>query len=83
MDARTDRLTAVYVDLAANIADVFGMYPAACYLHERNVSLSVVCRVILEQRPRRGYGAGGTATRGQRIAKVWGVRYNPPAVNGQ
>jgi len=54
MDRRTDRLTALHVDLAANIAAVFGMYPAVCHLHEKHVPLSVVSRVILELGPRRG-----------------------------
>jgi hypothetical protein len=81
MDARTDRLTAVYVDLAANIADVFGMYPAVCYLHERNVSLGIVRRVILELGPRRGDGNGARSTRGQRLTRVWSGRDNPPSVD--
>lgn len=83
MDARIDRLTAVYVDLAANIADVFGMYPAVCYLHERNVSLSIVRRVVLELGPRRGDGTGARFTRGQRLTKIWARRDNPPAIDGK
>lgn len=83
MDARTDRLTAVYVDLAANIADVFGMYPAVCYLHERNVSLCIVRRVILELGPRRGDASGMRSTRGQRLARIWAGRNDPPAVDGK
>lgn len=57
MDKRTDGLTAVQVDLASNIAAVFGIYPAICYLHERQVRLDVVRRVILELSPRRGDGS--------------------------
>jgi len=57
MNKRTDRLTAVHVDLAANIAAGFGMYPAVCYLHERQVPLDVVRRIILELGPRRGDGS--------------------------
>ena len=53
MDRRIDRLTAVHVDLAANVAAVFGMYPAVSYLHEKQVPLEVVRRVILELGPRR------------------------------
>ena len=56
MDKRVDRLTAVHVDLAVNIAAVFGMYPAACYLHDQQVPLSVACRVLFELGPRRGDG---------------------------
>lgn len=81
MDARTDRLTAVYVDLAANIADVFGMYPAVCYLHERNVSLSIVRRVVLELGPRRGDGSGAPSTRSQRLTRIWAERDDPPAAD--
>lgn len=83
MDARTDRLTAVYVDLAANIADVFGTYPGVCYLHERGVDLAVVRRVILELGPRRGDGRGMQSTRGQRLTKIWAGRDDPPAVDGK
>lgn len=81
MDAGTDRLTAVYIDLAANIADVFGMYPAVCYLHERNVSLCIVLRVILELGPRRDNGSGARSTRGQLLNRIWVGRDNPPAVD--
>lgn len=83
MDARTDRLTAVYVDLAANIADVFGMYPGVSYLHERGVDLDVVRRVILELGPRRGDGRGARSTRGQRLTKIWAGRDKPPAIDGK
>lgn len=78
MDARIDRLAAVYVDLAANIADVFGMYPGVCYLHERNVDLSIVRRVILELGPRRGDGSSARSTRGQRLARIWAS--GPPSI---
>jgi hypothetical protein len=81
MDLRTDRLTAVYVDLAANIADVFGMYAGVCYLHERNVCLDVVRRVILEIGPRRGDGSGARSTRGERLARLWVSQDDPPAVD--
>lgn len=83
MDARTDRLTAVYVDLAANIADVFGMYLGVCYLHERGVDLGVIRRVILELGPRRGDGSGKRSTRGQRLARIWVGRDDTPAVDGK
>ena len=83
MDARTDRLTAVYVDLAANIADVFGMFPAVTYLHDRTVDLNVVRRVILELGPRRGDGHGARTTRGQRLARVWIGRDDPPTIDGE
>lgn len=83
MDARTDRLTAVYVDLAANIADVFGMFLGVTYLHERAVDLNVVRRVILELGPRRGDGHGARTTRGERLARIWTGRDDPPAVDGK
>lgn len=57
MDRRADRLTAVHVDLAVNVAGIFGMYSAICYLHEKLVPIGVVYRVILELGPRRGNAA--------------------------
>jgi len=81
MDARTDRLTAVYVDLAANIADVFGMFAGVSYLHERCVDLSIVGRVILEIGPRRGDGVGARSTRGQRLSKLWDGGNDPPTLD--
>lgn len=54
MNTRADRLTAVHVDLAINIAAVYGMYAGVCYLREHCVDLDVVRRVILELGPRRG-----------------------------
>jgi len=82
MDARTDRLTAVYVDLAANIADVFGMCAGSRYLNDRGVDLEVVRRVILELGPRRGDGTGVRSTRSERLARVWAVQNDPPALDG-
>jgi len=57
MENRIDRLTAVYVDLAYNVAAIYGMYAGVCFLHAHFVHLSVVRRVILELGPRRGDGA--------------------------
>jgi len=83
MDARTDRLTAVYVDLAANIADVYGMFPGVTYLHDRAVDLDVVRRVILELGPRRGDGHGAQTTRGQRLTRIWASQDDSPTINGK
>ena len=57
MEKRTDRLAAVHVDLAANIAAVCGMYAGVRYLHAHRIPLGVIRRVILELGPRRGDGA--------------------------
>lgn len=53
MEQRTDRLTAVYVDLAVNIAGVFGL-DAGMRVLQHNTPLTVVHRVLIEGRPRRG-----------------------------
>jgi len=54
MDKRTDRLTAVQVDLAVNIAAVFGMGAGVLSLHTCLVPLSVIQRVLIQGGPRRG-----------------------------
>lgn len=54
MDQRTDRLTAVQVDLAINIAAVYGMAAGVVTLHESGVSLQVIQRVLIQNGPRRG-----------------------------
>ncbi|QYG01897.1 hypothetical protein [Massilia sp. NP310] len=54
MDQRTDRLMAVYVDLAVNIAGVYGMATAVRSLHECGASPAVVQRVVIDGGPRRG-----------------------------
>lgn len=61
MDQRTDRLTAVYVDLAVNIAGVYGMATAVRSLHECGVSPAVVQRVLIDGGPRRGSLSSETA----------------------
>jgi hypothetical protein len=53
MEQRTDRLTATYVDLAVNIAEVFGL-EAGMRVLQHNTPLLVVQRVLIEGRPRRG-----------------------------
>jgi hypothetical protein len=53
MEKRTDRLTAIYVDLAVNVAAVFGM-EAGMRVLQNNTPLLVVHRVVFEGGPRRG-----------------------------
>lgn len=54
MDRRTDRLAAVQVDLAVNIALVFGAAAGAMSLLGQGVPVSVLQRVLIEGGPRRG-----------------------------
>jgi len=54
MDQRTDRLMAVYVDLAVNIVGVYGMATAVRSLHECGVAPAVIQRVLIDGGPRRG-----------------------------
>lgn len=54
MDQRTDRLTAVQVDLAVNIAAVYGMAAGVLSLHQTGAPLSVIQRVLIKGGPRRG-----------------------------
>lgn len=58
MDQRTDRLTAVQVDLAVNIAAAFGMAAGVLSLHQTGAPLSVVQRVVIQGGPRRGAMTG-------------------------
>lgn len=53
---RTDRLTAVQVDLAVNVAAVFGMGAGVRVLHAEGIPPAVVQRVIIDGGPRRGDG---------------------------
>jgi hypothetical protein len=53
MEKRTDRLTAIYVDLAVNIAGVFGL-EAGMRVLQNNTPLLVVHRVLVVSGPRRG-----------------------------
>lgn len=53
MEKRTDRLTATYVDLAVNVAAVFGL-EAGMRVLQNNTSLLVVHRVLVVNGPRRG-----------------------------
>lgn len=55
MDKRTDRLTAVQVDLAANIAAVYGMAAGVVSLHECGAPPPVIQRVLIQGGPRRGF----------------------------
>lgn len=54
MDQRTDRLTALQVDLAVNIAAVYGMAAGVVSLHQCDAPLSVIQRVLIKGGPRRG-----------------------------
>jgi len=54
MDQRIDRLTAMQVDLAVNIAAAFGMAAGVLSLHECDAPPSVIQRVLIQGRPRRG-----------------------------
>jgi len=53
MEKRIDRLTAVYVDLAINVATSFGL-EAGMRVLQHNTPLLVVQRVLIEGRARRG-----------------------------
>lgn len=54
MEKRTDRLMAVQVDLAVNIAAVYGMAAGVVSLHECGVPLPVIQRLLIQGGPRRG-----------------------------
>lgn len=54
MDKRTDRLMAVHVDLAVNIAAVFGMAAGVRSLHDCSAPAAVIQRVLIECSARRG-----------------------------
>jgi len=58
MDRRKNRLAAVQVDLAVNVAAVFGMGAGVRVLHAEGIAPAVVQRVIIEGGPRRGDGPG-------------------------
>jgi hypothetical protein len=53
MEKRIDRLTAVYVDLAVNVAAAFGL-EAGMRVLQHNTPLLVVQRVLIEGGARRG-----------------------------
>ncbi len=59
MDRRTDRLVAVQVDLAVNVAAVFGLGAGVRVLHAEGISPAVVQRVIIDGGPRRGASEPG------------------------
>jgi len=54
MEKRTNRLAAVQVDLAVNVAAVFGMGAGVRVLHAEGISPTIVQRVIIDGGPRRG-----------------------------
>jgi hypothetical protein len=53
MEKRTDRLTATYVDLAVNVARVFGL-EAGMRVLQNKAPLPVIQRVLIDVGPRRG-----------------------------
>ena len=53
MEQRTDRLTAAYVDLAVNVARVFGV-EAGMRVLQNKAPLPVMQRVLIDVGPRRG-----------------------------
>ena len=54
MDKRIERLAAVHVDLAVNIAGVFGTAAGVMSLLGQGIHPSVLQRVFIEGGPRRG-----------------------------
>lgn len=54
MEQRTDRLTAAYVDLAINVVTAFELDAGVRVLHQQGAPPTVVQRVLIEGRPRRG-----------------------------
>jgi len=54
MEKRTDRLTAVYVDLAVNISAAYGMTIGVRSLHDCRVAPAVIQRVLIDGGPLRG-----------------------------
>ena len=54
MEQRTDRLTALYVDLAVNVATAFGLDAGVRVLHQQKTAIAVVQRVLIDGGPRRG-----------------------------
>jgi hypothetical protein len=54
MEKRTDRLTAVYVDLAVNVSITFGLDAGVRVLQMQHAPQSVIQRVLIDSGPRRG-----------------------------
>jgi hypothetical protein len=54
MEKRTDRLTAVYVDLAINVVGSHGLAAGVRALLECGTSSAVIERVLFNNGPRRG-----------------------------
>lgn len=54
MEQRTDRLTAVYVDLAVSIADNHGLAAGVRALLQCGTAPAVIQRVLIDGEPRRG-----------------------------
>jgi len=73
MDKRTDRLTALQVDLAVNIAGVYGMAAGVLSLHQCGTPLQVIQRVLIQGGPRRGSNSATpepSSHAGQRIPRT-------------
>jgi len=54
MNKRIDRLTALHVDLAISIAQVFGLAAGLDALNEYGIDAAVGQRILIENRPYRG-----------------------------
>lgn len=54
MESRTDRLSAVYVDLAVNIVSTYDLATGVRALCECKVPAAVIQRVLMDGGPRRG-----------------------------
>jgi hypothetical protein len=54
MEKRTDRLTAVYVDMAINVVGSHGLAAGVRALLECGTSSAVIERVLVNDGPRRG-----------------------------
>jgi hypothetical protein len=54
MKQRTDRITAVYVDLAVNVAITFGLDAGVRVLQMQHAPQLVIQRVLINSGPRRG-----------------------------
>lgn len=53
MEKRTDRHTAVHVDLAINVSAVFGLAAGTQALHEQWVPPAVIQRALINREPGR------------------------------
>lgn len=77
MEKRTDRHTAVHVDLAVNVSAVFGLSAGVQALHEQQVPLAVVQRALIDRGPRRGANSGRVPESGRK-SDFYGEQYDGP-----